>query len=153
MATPATRQHDPKLGVPKIDQPELQAGGGSASATSKARTLDHLSKYVLEYLQLLHADIDKRYNLTTKEGRAKWLCEEQQTQDGDAELLQDGSFTHFAEYYLSGAASALKPAPPVDENWPISNYFISSSHNTYLTGNQLSSESSVVAYRNVSIPR
>lgn len=52
--------------------------------------------------------------------------------------------------YMRSAASALT-GPPQEEDlsWPLAAYFISSSHNTYLTGNQLSSDSSADAYKNV----
>lgn len=55
----------------------------------------------------------------------------------------------FLHYMTSPAANALAPPLEEDFSWPLSSYFISSSHNTYLTGNQLYSDSSTDAYKNV----
>ncbi|KAI4101529.1 MAG: hypothetical protein LQ339_005026 [Xanthoria mediterranea] len=56
---------------------------------------------------------------------------------------------HLAEYLASPEGDAMMPLADTDLSYPISNYFINSSHNTYLTGNQLYSESSTEAYTNV----
>lgn len=59
------------------------------------------------------------------------------------------SLDAFRAYMASPSASALRPARQPDITAPITDYFISSSHNTYLTGNQLSSDAAPVAYKTV----
>ncbi|RMZ76169.1 hypothetical protein DV738_g5101, partial [Chaetothyriales sp. CBS 135597] len=57
----------------------------------------------------------------------------------------------FIEYMRSSAASAAAPLPEhdLDLDHPLSSYYISSSHNTYLSGNQLYGSASTDPYTNV----
>ncbi|KAK3704436.1 1-phosphatidylinositol 4,5-bisphosphate phosphodiesterase beta-4 [Vermiconidia calcicola] len=58
------------------------------------------------------------------------------------------SFEEFAKRVTASESAAALPVQ-VDTSYPISNYFISSSHNTYLTGNQLWSKASIDPYGDV----
>ena len=83
----------------------------------------------------------------------------QQTQQhSDDEVLRlkslyvnDGkvSLEKFLEYLFSKQASIISESKMQDMTRPMNEYFINSSHNTYLTGDQIRSESSVQRYINV----
>ncbi|KAK5127195.1 hypothetical protein LTR85_008557 [Meristemomyces frigidus] len=75
---------------------------------------------------------------------AKLAHDKQKTSKPDAFNGFDGFLRHLAD----PSGSAALPVT-VDTGHPISHYFISSSHNTYLTGNQLWSKSSTEAYKDV----
>lgn len=64
------------------------------------------------------------------------------------------SFEGFARYLMDKNNFAYTPemneVAEEDMNYPISHYYIASSHNTYLTGHQLKGESSVELYSQVS---
>ena len=70
----------------------------------------------------------------------------------DDNHVGEGDLNDFLSYMSSPASNAeASVADTRDLSLPLASYFISSSHNTYLTGNQLYSESSTDAYKDVSL--
>jgi len=73
-----------------------------------------------------------------------------ETSENKASFTEEG-FNHFMTFYDSqDLVSPITKAKvkTSDMHHPLSNYWIASSHNTYLTGNQLTGESSIDAYIN-----
>lgn len=123
--------------------PEMQAGGGTTATHSTATKLSTISPTVLPYLKTI---ADGQRPLSPSQ------LGEFQAVDGNANTTGSKlDLNRFLEYVSSEAANAMWPAEKIDMSYPISNYFISSSHNTYLTGNQLYGDASAEAYRNVLI--
>ncbi|KAF2028808.1 1-phosphatidylinositol-4,5-bisphosphate phosphodiesteras-like protein 1 [Setomelanomma holmii] len=69
------------------------------------------------------------------------------TEVGETPLPTTMNFSAFQTYLTSSANSVLKPlGTELELNRPLNEYFISSSHNTYLLGRQVAGESSTEAY-------
>ncbi|KAL7798272.1 putative phospholipase C [Trichoderma ceciliae] len=133
--------------------PSLKSGGGTGSAQ---RTIQALSSTTLAYLKRLfesHATPDGKW---TGEQARVFLQKVQRhdvTTEAASQLLGisdlDLDLNGFLAYMASSHSGAILPIKNEDFSWPLASYFISSSHNTYLTGNQLSSDSTTGAYTNV----
>ena len=129
--------------------PQYQAGGGTTSGHAVQKVLSTVSPTILSYLKSI-ADglrpLDSKQLLEFRDSESNGIDTNGQTLLGKESHLD---FHNLLNYMTSSASNALGPLEKYDLRYPISNYFISSSHNTYLTGNQLYSESSTDAYKNV----
>ena len=129
----------------------LQAGGGAASLAGSLNKIESFSPLFIDHLKKIYQTISDKEGWT-KDQVDHFLREVQltsaTTQPTPLDKLNPG-FDEFLEYMASPAAAAQLLNGSQDLSYPLSNYFISTSHNTYLTGNQLYSDSSADAYKNV----
>src|SRR5690606_20783476 len=136
-----------------------QAGGGSSECL---RTVDSLNETMRTHLKAIFAcrasstcSSDQRWSGLQISGFATETQREAALPTALAEAVateaESGGmdFAGFLQYITSSASAATAPPRSEDLSWPLAAYFVSSSHNTYLTGNQLSSSSSASAYKNV----
>lgn len=109
----------------------LKAGGGQASAKLDHFTVKEFAPVVTDYLERVY----------------KSLASSNTGQDPNGPPLT--SFDQFKAWFQSPASAALAPPVNHDLTFPLCNYYISSSHNTYLSGNQLYGAANTQAYTNV----
>jgi hypothetical protein len=68
----------------------------------------------------------------------------------DQKHLEGTDFLAFLKGMAAASSNIMLPAPPSTLDRPLSAYFISASHNTYLTGHQLYGSATVDGYKTVS---
>lgn len=131
-------------------KPLPEVGGG---ASEGQRTIKTVHEVILTHLRRL-------YETHAGPGQ-KWGPDQikaflQHTQghnpgDSTSQLLAkpELDFSGFLAYMASANSAITAPPRPEDLSWPLASYYISSSHNTYLSGNQLYSDSTTDAYTDV----
>ncbi|KAJ5970925.1 uncharacterized protein N7479_000843 [Penicillium vulpinum] len=111
-------------------------------------TVDKFHPSLDDHIQRIHKSVDT-YAPTTR-----YFLEEMQHDTivaNSSEPVADvlASLDAFRTYMKDANSCAMGPEEALDLSAPISDYFISSSHNTYLTGNQLYSDAAASAYTSV----
>ncbi|KAJ2906848.1 1-phosphatidylinositol-4,5-bisphosphate phosphodiesterase gamma-2 [Zalerion maritima] len=133
--------------------PANQAGGG-VSGTPK--TIDEVQASVLNHLKQIFERSGRPGPLWGREEVKHFVEVEQgekrplpQWLENKLSKNQTIDFKDFLKYMTYGEANSTHYDKEEDLSHPLASYFISSSHNTYLEGNQLSSDSTAEAYTNV----
>lgn len=129
---------------------QYRAGGGHPSAERNG-IQDRLNESLLGHYSKVFARYSGPSGKWTRDQVAVFMQHVQlEDANGPAGFLAEKDeleFSEFLQYMTSPLGNAMEVASPQDLSWPLNSYFISSSHNTYLTGNQLSSNSSTDAYK------
>lgn len=110
----------------------------------------HFSEEMLQVLNKVYDDLRGQQQLLDKEAFALFLTTVQEESPPTLEKEQYAFGEFLWILHDSFSLDAMKEAAHKDLSKPLTNYFINSSHNTYLDGNQLASTSSPESYTNVS---
>ncbi|CAL3970972.1 hypothetical protein PZA11_007352 [Diplocarpon coronariae] len=133
-------------------RPLVQAGGGDAVSEVPAQQL-YLSHGVQGHLGRVYDALRGAEPTLSRAKFETWLTavQEQPIANLDAEDYKLEQFLETVYYHRGFEAVKDVVGAEKDLTKPLSNYYISSSHNTYLSGNQLMSRSTTDAYKNVLI--
>lgn len=136
--------------------PPQKADDMAAAASQsfpRTRVVDSFQPSLMKHLLHIyasHAGSDKAWTAAQTSDFARNIQKHEQVVADDADTDAAAlDLKGFLEYMASTDATAVLPREAEDLSWPLSAYYISSSHNTYLTGNQLYSDSTTGAYANV----
>lgn len=135
-------------------RPLVQAGGGQAASAIPSHQL-YLSHHLQDHIRQAYDDLRGPDKALSAAKLVEWAKEVQDLALDITEREGGYKFEEFLEIiYVNNGFEAMKELDPKakDLSHPLSNYFISSSHNTYLTGNQWTSKSTVDAYKDVRKP-
>lgn len=147
------------------------AGGGVASLEASSKCLKLTSPIIRNELRSIFSALTKRDTLPVPAFRAFLESTQGVSCSSSADwaarvfhplhttstqkLLATGSpsitFDEFIAYFAAPSNHALALPDPREKDWsrPLAEYFISSSHNTYLTGHQLYGTSTTSGYKSV----
>lgn len=127
------------------------------SLVERARDLTlHQSKehHVDKFHQTVDSHVQKIYQAicASEKSKNEFLNTVRSESGPNGQPIADilASLDTFRAYMKDAHSGAQAPLKELGVSAPISDYFVSSSHNTYLTGNQLYSDAAASAYTSVS---
>lgn len=133
-------------------EPVVKAGGGEAKSLIPEHH-GYLLNEIQDHLERVYDSLRGKDKTLSREKLLEWAEKVQEQKLEVGEKPEGYKFHEFLELvYQADGFDAIRPLERTtkDLTKPLSNYFISSSHNTYLEGNQLMSKSTTDAYKNVS---